>query len=221
MSQGIVAALHRTRSQGAFERPSTLQPLQYSGVPYAKHFGPFAKVLSLSVQCQRVVTSLVVHLNEARRPLHIARFIAHVVIDPVKRVLRRWPRSDVFNEGRERCSPTLAHANTTAAVVVEILVSRIRATLVHVRPQSIFSRVAQSMRGVSLLEHFSEDAAATRRLSSRKIATADRLCFTAGATARPITRVGCGSVEHCKSTVYLAFHVDPMRHLFIIPRVSP
>lgn len=81
------------------------------------------------------------------RPPTITRFIIAVVVDTVKGKILVGALTHVCQEIYVRVSPSVANLYTASAIVVKVIVARIRASLNHILPDTVLTRPRLSMFG--------------------------------------------------------------------------
>jgi hypothetical protein len=92
----------------------------------------------------RVVTRVVVLLL-ACGPAAIVWAVTFVVVDAIKRVLRRWSQPHIPKKIPKVCAPFIAHGNAAPAVPAILLAARIMATLFRLTPSLVLWRVAHKV----------------------------------------------------------------------------
>jgi hypothetical protein len=80
-------------------------------------------------------------------PTAVGRFVVSAVVNAIKRQLR-WTRTHVFIERGVTIAPSLAHSNAATAVVSELFVFRVVATLNHLLPRPIVPGLTHSVRAL-------------------------------------------------------------------------
>ncbi len=96
------------------------------------------------------------------RPAYIARLVAALIVDTIKRRSFRT-RPDVRQEHDEVITPLRRHPDSSPTVEGVISVARILATLLHCAPRPIFSRACRAVR----------EFLRSRRLSTKAAAASD------------------------------------------------
>src|SRR5262245_600706 len=71
--------------------------------------------------------------------------VAHVVVDPLQRMLLRWLRTNVAEEGIERILPPGAHDQPATAVAVVVFVSRPEAAALCFAPRPVLACVGAAV----------------------------------------------------------------------------
>ena len=91
----------------------------------------------------------ILHLLTSRRPLAIGGVVIAIVVDAVDGVVRRRLKPHVGKEVRERMLPSVAHTDSSAAVVSVGVVLLVVAAITHVLPSDVLGRVGFSTASTS------------------------------------------------------------------------
>lgn len=167
----------------AFESPPPAEPRRKAMTFSTQLCRPFGNELALSVPLDPSVAAVVSVLYSMSRPTAIVRRVPLVIVSAFKGVSRRWSCSHVGTE-IVKGEPSLAHANTSRSVVLELVVIWIAATLNHMRPRAVFRRVAHT---VPLAIKALSAALAARHASAVSQCTrAHGLLRSTGATTVPV-----------------------------------
>lgn len=114
---------HRTQNGLLWRHLLDVQPSLQCGDKHATLVRPLREGLCSTVNSQAPVVAFVVALDFMRRPSAITRFVVAVIVDAIDRVAR-WALSHVGQKIDERVTPSVAHGNTTCAVVMVTVVAR-------------------------------------------------------------------------------------------------
>ncbi len=134
------------------------------------------------------VSSAVCCLGFLKSPYAVLRAVRSIVVGSFHRVLCAWSRPHVRRKVIEGL-PTLAHKDSSASVVLEVLGSWVCAPVDDSRPDSMFSRPrctmgAQSI-GVAPRKLLDPDASARPNKAMHQVCRCRELCFSACALANP------------------------------------
>lgn len=146
---------------------------------------PFSHRMCLTAPLHAMITATIVALLDPSGPVAIIRGVAGGVISALYGILGRRPRPHVGVEGREVLAPAVAYRNPAPAVAVISNRLGVVASRFHTGPYAPFSRLAQSVRHLTLAHHFSLDAAATCRPAVSKTPRLRDRCPSAVALATP------------------------------------
>lgn len=108
--------------------------------------------------------------------------------------LRSW--THVYREGREVVQPLVTHLNTSAAVVLVIIVLGIQATSLHFLPAFIFCRATATVFGVAMDEVFSQQATARLHQTALDVTRVNQFLSAAIALAQPVSMVRFTCFRH-------------------------
>lgn len=212
MATGTLASSRRP-GQGAFQRPAALQSVQQRVGTQAASSRPLRQIVRLAVKCQAVIRALVVHLLDACRPAHIARFVMAVRIDAVNRMLARWTKTDVRQKRREVIAPFIADADAAPAVMPKAFVRWIIASLFHLAPRPVFGRLAHAVGGEPSHLNLTPQAPATSSSAIYQRGTLNACSLAAFAAAEPISAIGWIAMQHCQATKRAAIQVVSLCHV--------
>lgn len=137
-SFSTVDSLHRR-----FRILTEMQPANNCGHWYTRQSREFCRSRSFPAVENRDVVSSITFLCAIARPTTVARFIVPVCVDAVQRVAR-WTRTHVGQKRREIAGPSLAHRDSTSAVVLVGLRCWSATTIRGINPRSIFTRIQTS-----------------------------------------------------------------------------
>lgn len=104
----------------------------------------------------------VVVLSVVSGPSHIARFVVSIVVNAVKRQIRRWTSANISDERGKTVTPAVAYLNTAGTIVAVVATRRVVAPLNHRSPNGMFGRIAHAVFPACL-----SAAARLRRSSSQ------------------------------------------------------
>ncbi len=121
------------------ERNATSNSGAQGGLLYPSFFAELCKRARSSIRLvDDEIESEIVELHLRRRPSDIARFVISIVIDSIKRVLRRRSPPNIGQKCRVAVAPFLADCDPTASVVPVIRDGLVIATRAHSRPSAVF-----------------------------------------------------------------------------------
>lgn len=124
--------------------PSFLDTLVNGGVLNPGPLSPFRYRKSLAIVCNAVVGSLISGLLFMRCPLHIARLVSLLIVDPVERMAFR-SQANVIVKRLKRILPFLTHCYSPSSVVFVGRVSRIAASAFSMTPRPILRTVQHAV----------------------------------------------------------------------------
>lgn len=168
ISIGLLELIHaRSCRQGALDGPSARQAMFDGGATQSSSLDPHTNRKPLAIELQQVIrrskcriaVAFVIGLFLKRGPTAILGCVWSVIVNAIERQAVRT-RSHVFQELCEVGAPVFAHVDTTAAVVLIVLVRWIFAAIFRCRPNHIFERSSPFGRGAVRCETQSRDFAA-------------------------------------------------------------
>lgn len=211
----LIAANLRWRGQGFVEWPPALQACMDRGVRGADSSCPVLNREAFAVALQPAVRSRVPHLLEARRPAHVAGFVAARIVDPIQGVPAARPWTDVAQERLKRFGPGGTDGDPATAVPAVRIVAGIIAAGFHREPVLIRRRGAHAVRSSPLANLVAFQTAATPGVmrAQRRTRRADLL--PAGATTTPshtaTPRDARQTFDDRQPPDHLAGHIDTIR----------
>lgn len=113
------------------------------GIRDASSPTPFGNRERESFVRQQMARPLVLLLLAVRRPAAVLRAVMTVIVDAVNGVCVTRSATHVSNKSRKRFAPSVAHCNSTTAVVGELFVSRAETAAAHRLPHPILGYFAQ------------------------------------------------------------------------------
>lgn len=170
-----------------------------------------------SMHLNKDVGSCIVGLFGVAGPAAIIRFIAAIYVFAIKRHPNR-----AWTHGREKFlktfSPFGTHGNTSASIIGETLIGRIKATTLSMMPTLIFSRIRKTMSSIAAGKFFRMEAPATRRRSGPETILADCFFCPTVATTKPIgiSISVAYSLYHSQSSVTISGYINKFYHRTII-----
>ena len=169
------------RRECLFDTPTVFKSLAYRCGRKADEFGPFRKRSSLCSTYQPSCASTTASLNPWKRPLTITRLIVAIVVNSVKRMLHRRPRTHITQKCTEVLSPGITYLDSAATVDGITGSLRIIAAFFHAGPYDVFGRFGEAM------------CAIWRRLTSARMASQESGLFL----SRDFTATACAKIHGC------------------------
>lgn len=128
---------------GAIDRPTTQSFLKRHRMN-TKPLSPLNERQRDTVPCDLAGRSPIALLRRPRGPRHVSGLVVALVVETLKRVLRRWAQADVGQEYLKRFAPPLTDRDAATSVVDKERARGIQAALLHVDPR----RVLRSLSSV-------------------------------------------------------------------------
>lgn len=161
----------------ALRRPARSKTETKSALPNTDYIGPFRQCFGGSVVANKRVRPGVPVLLPLGRPATVGFRVVTIVVDPVKGG-SIGADSHVGKEMLE-ASPSRAHGNATAAVVGEVRLLRIFASLEHRQPRAIGRRAGHAVCPVAKRKRTTTAMASARRGSAAPQVLRRDPCFRA------------------------------------------
>ena len=185
-----VALVGLATAQGGAQRHSGIEAALERARPHVVLTRPFRYGETLTLQLQKALAPVVALLKRCR-PSAILRAIWSVVVDAIQRVLGRWLRPHVGQEGLKASLPPSAHRNTTAAPFFVAMMRAPEATGLQVAPRVVFRRSSIAPASVAVLQvglsgQVGMQAAATLRGARSHVSAARADACAAVTSARPV-----------------------------------
>lgn len=114
----------------------TINALRQGEETHPNAISPFSQCEGYPVMGQVMIMARIVLLFTACAPFTITRLVVPVVVNPVKRMLRRWTVAHVFIK-MLKFTPSVAHRDSSDVVIPQRVSLRITASGQHVGPCSI------------------------------------------------------------------------------------
>lgn len=140
--------------QRLFDAPTSVDAVTKSADGNANLPGPLGHSQVFPLKLKSVIMARVVVLLLTCTPLAIAWLIVTIIIYALYTVLRPWFWPHISVEVFKTISPTFANLNTPITIILIAYLVWIFATRFDSAPSYVFSRIAQTMLCVSLLQHF-------------------------------------------------------------------
>lgn len=193
-------------------RPAMIERI----VRHSDTFCPFGETSGFAVPCHQSVFARVSTLLNGKRPHTIPWFVGSIVIDPIKRVARRWPWTHVGEECREVMAPSVADADAASSVVFVVDRVRVVTTPQHTLPYGVFGTVRHAVAAVCIaaLETLAVQASAAFRVSVSQFRSNDNGRSSAITATDPVCRLALTmcSREYSETPEAFAAHID--QHAF-------
>ena len=186
---------------------------------YIEKRRPLGDCSALSLKLKDMVSSLIRALLGIRGPSAILRRVVSVCIESINGIATRWARPHVGKEGGEAFDPSIAHADTTAAVVLEIWNVLVKAPTFHGGPCAMLWAVAHSMRSASRKVRFAGETSATACNSEPQRYSANVSTNTTGAKTDPCCRavnVVWRALNDSEAPKCFTSHRSDVRHRLIV-----
>lgn len=164
--------------------PAVAETRRQRGLFQADDRRPLSDALRDSTVGDEHVRPRVSLLRDLDRPDAIFWRVRTLVVLALNRMKSAWPGTHVCEESLERCFPSLAYRDASAAVVLIALLFLIAAPLVQVCPNPVLPRLAHPVREVSSHENLDLEASARFRMTVSQMQQADDGCFPAGTPTR-------------------------------------
>lgn len=155
MRRRLPDAVHRGRrgfsfAYGGSKRPrhgpSSVQSIGETILPHTKFKSPVCQTLSSPLVLNQAAGPFISSLLSAGSPVAVLWAVVPVVVLPVERVsLRPW--SHILKEVFEGIKPTIADLDASSAIPLEPLVFGVVASVLHVRPRAVLSRLCVAVAG--------------------------------------------------------------------------
>lgn len=174
---------HR-RCQRSLFRPPTKEAGRYSSCGYARNFTPLGDRAEYAVEAENTGRSPIIGLLLWSRPTAVTGFVVAVVVDAIKRMLRRRSKTHVGEEVLE-LQPPLSDLNAATAVAMVGLARYVSASLKHLRPCHMLGAATASVGSWHGGLSFSMKAAAACCVPCRKIRLPYLACCAALASTLP------------------------------------
>jgi len=184
---------------------------------------PLGHRLPNAVHCEEPTRPRVALLLFSECPSAIARLVVSVVLDPINRVLGRWTRTHIREEGLKRPLPSTADTDAAPAVEVIARMLRVVATLAHAVPDVVLRGVGPTVLVVVIAlagPSRATDAPARLRSPARQVLRVDIALLSAVAATAPVDfSVGPEHArENSPASKALAAQVSQLRHAFLLPQ---
>lgn len=124
---------------------SVLKPVINSRPLYAKKTSPLRHCVRVPTGCQPNVLSRVIKLCLVTGPSAISRFIIAIVVDAIQRSAVGRSPANIGYERSEGMSPCFIDRYSSTAVILKLLVTRVRASLFYLSPNVIFRLTSRSV----------------------------------------------------------------------------
>lgn len=133
----------RWRAQCSLDCPSSPEARPQGRVWHPHDFRPLGNAPRLALKGQGAILPAVPCLLRRGGPSHVARSVALIVIDAVKRMAGRWPASNISQECIKTFGPALADGNPSASVIRIGAIRRVQTALLYPGPYDVFRTVAR------------------------------------------------------------------------------
>lgn len=182
--------------------PSTVQSRLDGAMWDAYYCRPFADSGCASVVGYQSDHAPISTLLKRRSPSAIARLIVAIVVDTVKRCAG-GPWSHVGIERAEVVSPSVAHRDASATVVMVVSVGLGKTTAFSPRPRIVLDRVRAAMRRELGALFLKPEASATRCITCRQVTICNGHDVATVASAVVTLKTGdlWGWLNHGKSSI--------------------
>lgn len=131
------------------ERPFVTPPQNLSSIDI-KHADrddlcPLSSAEGLIVVCQEKVAASVSGLRGLCVPLHVAGFIALIIVGSLNRMLRRRARANISVERGEIIDPRFKHCDSASAISLIGGIVQIQTATFNVRPDAVLRAIGHAM----------------------------------------------------------------------------
>lgn len=135
----MIILSHRRGCECFFFGPPALeQSVSYCLRVQSGFFRPLNNGFHLAAKLNKVILSCVAALLFVRRPSHVAGLVVAVIVDAIKRMMRRWPGADVSVKRQKRMLPLFADSYSTTAIVPPLFIVWVPAAIQHKSPSVVF-----------------------------------------------------------------------------------